>query len=152
VSLEEKRKLYPKMPAIEYGPMGKNVLIYRIDGDEKTAGGLYVPEENREVKSRGILMAAGLGAMDKLADALIEIGDEVCLARFGGDDREIKRKATEARATILECKVEDILGSVEQPARAESYDIIRSDGEDGYEYGTHYYRPKAEAKTKRRAA
>ena len=152
MSLADKRKIFPNMPAVEYGPMGKNVLLYRIEGEEKTVGGLYVPDANREIKSRGILLAAGLAALDVLADALIEIGDEVCIARFGGDDREIKRREGQAKATILECKVEDINGSVEQLERAKGYDIIRSDGDDGYEAGTHYYRKKTEAKQKGRAA
>jgi chaperonin GroES len=151
MSLADARKRFPSMPPVEYGPMGKNVLLYRIEGEEKTVGGIIVPDANREVRSRGILLAAGLGALDVLADALIEIGDEVCIARFGGDDREIKRQAGGAKTTILECKVEDINGSVEQPERAKGYDIVRSDGEDGYEAGTHYYRRK-EAARKGKAA
>lgn len=151
--LEEARKRYPGMPAsLEYLPKGKRVIIYRLDGEEKTAGGLYVPEEHREVRSRGVLMAAGLAAMDELHDALIEIGDEVCIGRFAGDDRELKRREGSARVTILECFAEDIAGSVDAVKRSENYDVVRSDGDDGYEYGEHRYEPRQAERRKGRAA
>lgn len=112
--------------AIPYGCAWKNVLIRRLQAEEKTAGGLYVPEEHRTVYSRGILLDAGLAAMDALADELIEIGDEVYFGFFAGRDREEgKRTAGEAPKTVLECKVEDIHGSKEQLARREKYTRVR---------------------------
>lgn len=134
MSLADAKKRFPEMPEIEYLPMGKNVLVYRIPGEEKTAGGLFVPDANREVKSRGILLAAGLAARDILADNLIEIGDEVCGARWGWEDRDTKRKEGAAVSTIAECKVEDILGSVDALRRAESYEVVRDEktGEHNY--------------------
>src|SRR5262245_23550595 len=102
--------------------MGHNVLIWRLGGEEKTAGGLYVPEEHREVKSRGILLSTGLAAHDILEDALIEVGDEVCFSHWAGRDRETKeRTAGEKASKILECKAEDILGSVDALERLKDY-------------------------------
>lgn len=112
------------IPKIGYLPMGKNVLIFRLEGEEKTAGGIIVPDVHKEVKSRGILLAAGLAARDVLADALIDIGDEVCFAHFAGRDREVEKREGKAPAKILECKVEDILGSVDALDRVKDYDIV----------------------------
>ena len=137
MGLEEKRKKYD-IPEPFYLPLGKNVLIWRIEGEEKTAGGLYVPEEHREVKTRGVLIAAGLAALDVLADNLIAVGDEVVFAKYAGRDREApERKQGEKTTKILECKVEDVLGSVDALVRVKNYDAKR-DGETG----EHFYARK----------
>jgi chaperonin GroES len=112
------------IPPLGYLPIGKNVLIYRIEGEEKTKGGIIVPEVHKEVKSRGILLAAGLQARDILADGLIEIGDEVCFAHYAGRDREVEKREGKAPSKILECKVEDVLGSVDALERVKGYDIV----------------------------
>jgi chaperonin GroES len=113
------------IPAIPYLPLSKNVLIFRLEGEEKTKGGIIVPDVHKEVKSRGILLAAGLAARDVLADGLIDIGDEVCFAYFAGRDRKSEeRESGSAGKAILECKVEDILGSVDALERVKSYDIV----------------------------
>lgn len=113
------------IPALPYLPLGKNVLIFRLKGEEKTKGGIIVPDVHKEVKSRGILLAAGLAARDVLADGLIEIGDEVCFAYFAGRDRKSEeREAGQEAASILECKVEDVLGSVDALERIKGYDIV----------------------------
>jgi len=113
------------IPRVGYLPLGKNVLIFRLEGEEKTKGGIIVPDEHKEVKSRGILLAAGLAARDILADGLIEIGDEVCFAYFAGRDRKTEeRNAGTAGKSILECKVEDILGSVDALERVKDYEIV----------------------------
>ena len=113
------------IPALAYLPIGKNVLIFRLEGEDKTKGGIIVPDVHKEVKSRGILLAAGLQARDILADGLIEIGDEVCFAHFAGRDRQTgERDAGTAGKAILECKVEDILGSVDALERIKGYNIV----------------------------
>ena len=112
------------IPQIGYLPIGKNVLIFRLEGEEKTKGGIIVPDAHKEVKSRGILLAAGLAARDILADGLIDIGDEVCFAHFAGRDREVEKHEGKAPSKILECKVEDILGSVDAIERVKDYEIV----------------------------
>ena len=113
------------LPRPAYIPIGKNVLIYRLEGEEQTVGGIVIPQTSQEVKSRGILLAAGLAARDVLADGLIEIGDEVCFAYFAGRDRKTEeRDAGSAGKAILECKVEDILGSVDALERIKGYEIV----------------------------
>jgi chaperonin GroES len=121
--LDERKKQYD-MPRPAYLPLGKNVLIYRLEGEEKTVGGIVIPQTSQEVKSRGILLAAGLQARDVLADGLIDIGDEVCFAHYAGRDREVEKREGKAPSKILECKVEDILGSVDALDRIKDYDIV----------------------------
>jgi chaperonin GroES len=125
------------IPALPYLPMGKNVLIYRLDGEEKTKGGIVIPETAKEVRSRGILLAAGLAARDILADGLIEIGDEVCFAHYAGRDREVEKREGKAPSKILECKVEDVLGSVDALERVKEYEIAYDE-----EFGGRIYEKK----------
>ncbi len=122
------------IPPLPYLPLGKNVLIYRIDGEEKTIGGIVIPQTSQEVKSRGILLAAGLVARDVLADGLIEIGDEVCFAHYAGRDREVEKREGKAPSKILECKVEDVLGSVDALDRVKNYDVVYDDEAEGRIY------------------
>ena len=122
------------IPALPYLPLAKNVLIFRLEGEEKTKGGIIVPDVHKEVKSRGILLAAGLQARDILADGLIEIGDEVCFAHYAGRDREVEKREGKAPSKILECKVEDILGSVDALERVKDYDIVYDDDAEGRIY------------------
>lgn len=136
MSLDEKRKKYD-IPQIPYLPIGKNVLIWRIEAEEKTPGGLHIPDTSKEVKSRGVLLAAGLAAMDIFADNLVEVGDEVCFAHYAGRDRETgERIAGATSKKILECKAEDVLGSVDAIERSKGYRVyIDEDNE-------HHWRVK----------
>lgn len=129
------------IPPVPYLPMGEVVLVYRIPSDEKTAGGLYVPEEHRSPLPRGILIAAGLAARDVMADHLIEIGDIVYFGRWEGDEKEFKRDAAEKGQKLLQLKVRGILGSADALFRSEHYDIVRVTNEDGTT--EHMYKRKA---------
>lgn len=141
MSLEAKRKKYD-IPEIPYLPKAMNVLVYRISGDEKTSGGIFIPDQHREIKSRGVLLAAGCEAMDELADGLIEIGDEVCCAHYAGRDRkEEGREAGEVARSVWEMKVQDILGSVEAVARSKNYTMTLQTNSDGDRW--HIWKEKA---------
>lgn len=136
------------IPPIPSHPIGDICMVYRIPGAEKV-GVLYVPEEHREVAERGVLLAAGLGALDKLADHGVEIGDIVEFGRYAGRERqdERARKEGEAGKAILRMKADDIQCSEDLIERLASGELTvkRSDGTDpnGFEFGTHFYERKA---------
>lgn len=145
--LEDRQKKY-NIPAIPYLPRGDRVLIWRILPEQKTAGGLYVPEAHQGVKSHGIIVAAGLAARDVMADALIELGDDVYFGEYAGRDRKLEgREATKTSDQLLECLIQDVNGSYDAVARADDYDIVRIATEDGERL--HVYEKK---NTKRKAA
>ena len=120
--LDRLRKQYD-IPDVPYLPLGKVCLVFRMPSEEKTAGGLYVPEDNRGPKSYGVLVAAGLAAREILRDALIEIGDIVHFGRYEGDESEFKRVAASSGIKLLQLKVEGILGSVDALKRVTEYEI-----------------------------
>ena len=131
--LEDKRRKF-NIPPIPYLPAGKRVIVWRLPSEQRTAGGLFVPESHATVKSRGILLAAGLAARDVLKDALVEIGDEVYFGRFAGVERDVERKEASTQPTLLEMAVEDVGGSVEAIARLEGYRVAYDE-----ELGEHWY-------------
>lgn len=137
--LVERMKQY-EIPPIPYLPGGKNVLVYRIPTETKTAGGLFIPEEHREADCRAVVLAAGLGARDIMRDHLQEIGDIVWIARFAGYEKGIERdrSAGEAGKKFLQLKADDILGTEDGWAR------FNSDYEVAYDEdtGEHYYARK----------
>lgn len=110
--LRERRKEY-SIPGLPYLPKGKCVLIYRLPSETRTAGGLIIPEDAEEAKPMGVLLAAGLGAMDELRDALIEIGDIVWFARYAGWEKEVERDPMNKGRHILQADSKEILGSVD---------------------------------------
>lgn len=146
--LEERRKQYSEMPNVPCLPIGKKVVVWRLPLDTRTAGGLYVPEEHANPQRTGILMAAGLKAMDAMRDALIEIGDEVWLPRFTTNSPEVSREGAQKGKHVELLNIEDIVGSVDGQARLErDYEIAFDD-----ESGQHHYVKRGEKPAKRRAA
>lgn len=119
----EARRAELDIPALPYLPMGKNVLIFRIPEEEKTAGGLFIPETVREARERGVLIAAGLAAQEIMGDHLIELGDIVWFGRFAGRESEVARAAEGKGAYVLQVKIEDVLGSVDALQRVDGYEV-----------------------------
>lgn len=119
------------IPDVPYLPLGKVCLVYRIQAEEKTAGGLYVPEEHAGPNPYGVLVAAGIKAREILRDALIEVGDIVYFGRYEGDEKEFKREAAAKGMYLLQLKVEGLLGSVDALERVKKYKIEEVETVDG---------------------
>jgi len=138
--LEERMKQY-SIPPIPGLPMGKTILVFRVPPVEKTAGGLYIPESDQGEQEIGVLLAAGLGALDILKAALIDIGDVVWFGRFAGTNRTVRREAAQKAEQITAMKVEDVQISVDALERLKKYDIKEFEV-DGEPTGQHFYVPK----------
>jgi chaperonin GroES len=70
-------------------PLNDRVLVKRLESEEKTAGGLYIPDTAKEKPSRGKVVAAGPG---KLADdgkrtaLAVKAGDRVLFNKYAGTE------------------------------------------------------------------
>lgn len=133
------------IPPIPYLPLGKNVILFRMPAETTTAGGLIIPETEWQPKPEGVLLAAGLNALDILRDNLIELGDVVWFGRFAGWDKEVKRDPANKGKAVVQMKVEDILGSVDAVSRvyggrATHHIDFDSDADDGN--GQHVYKER----------
>lgn len=142
--LAERIKQY-SIPKIPYLPKGKNVLVFRIPAEDRSAGGIILVEDAKEPKTMGVLVAAGLAARDEMRDHLIELGDVVWFGRFAGWEKEVERDPEGKGRTIMQMKIEDVNGSVDAIDRLDDHTI-----EYDEETGQHFYEPKKT--TKRKAA
>ena len=116
--LAERRRTYD-IPELPYLPCGKVVLVFRLPNETRTSGGLFLAETAQEPKTMGVLVGAGLEAMDILKDHLIEIGDIVWFGKFEGWEHEVKRDAENKGKQINQFKVDGILGSVDAIERVQ---------------------------------
>jgi chaperonin GroES len=94
--------------------MHDRVLIRRIEADEKTAGGIIIPDTAKEKPSQGEVIAVGPGGRDesgKLIPIDIKAGDRVLFGKWSGT--EVKIDGEE----LLIMKESDILGVVEETGK-----------------------------------
>lgn len=95
---------------MKFKPLHDRVLVKRLEMEEKTAGGIIIPDTAKEKPQRGEVMAAGPGKIDddgKLVPMSVKKGDIVLFAKYAGT--EIKLDGVEH----LVMREEDILAIVE---------------------------------------
>jgi chaperonin GroES len=73
-------------------PLGANVIVKRLDADERTAGGILLPENSREKPREGRVLSIGDGR--RLADGSrlphqVREGDRVVFAGYAGVEVEV---------------------------------------------------------------
>ena len=98
-----------------FRPLHDRVLVRRIEADEKTAGGIIIPDSAKEKPSEGEIVAVGSGAKadDGTVTPLdVKAGDRVLFGKWSGT--EIKLDGQE----LLIMKESDIMGVIEGKARA----------------------------------
>lgn len=72
-------------------PIGARVLVERVKAEEKTAGGLFLPEQAQEKPQKAVVKALGTGGRDKDGNLLpfnVKEGDTVLVSKYGGVDLE----------------------------------------------------------------
>lgn len=96
-------------PTTNIKPLFNNVLVKPLEAEEKTAGGIYLPDSAKEKPQIGVVMAVGDGDVTPKGDRhqmTVKVGDRVMYKKWGGN--EIKVGSEEW--TIVEEK--DILAIV----------------------------------------
>ena len=96
---------------MKFRPLHDRVVIRRIEGDEKTKGGIIIPDTAKEKPQEGEVIAAGPGARDesgKLVPLDLKAGDRVLFGKRSGT--EVKIDGEE----LLIMKESDIMGVIEQ--------------------------------------
>ncbi len=91
-------------------PLHDRVLVERIEAEEKTSGGIIIPETAKEKPSEGKVIAVGNGVRDdsgKLNALDVKVGDKILFAKWGAADVKIDGKE------LLILKESDILAVVE---------------------------------------
>ena len=91
-------------------PLHDRVLVRRIEQDQKTAGGIIIPDTAQEKPQEGEVVAAGPGARGedgKLAPLDVNAGDRILFGKWSGT--EVKVDGEE----LLIMKESDIMGVIE---------------------------------------
>ena len=95
---------------MSFRPLHDRVLVRRIDADEKTAGGVIIPDTAKEKPQRGEVVAVGAGTRTedgRLTPLDVMVGDEVLFGKWSGTEVKIDGE------DLLIMKESDILGVVE---------------------------------------
>jgi len=91
-------------------PLGNRILVLRVDGEEKTSGGIIIPDSAKEKPQEGKIVAAGPGKVNEKGERIqldVKEGDRVLFGKYAGND--IKIDGIEH----LIMQEDDILGIVE---------------------------------------
>jgi chaperonin GroES len=88
-------------------PLGSRVLVKRVESEEKSAGGIFLPDSAKEKPQEAEVIELGTGGRDddgKLIEFNVKKGDRVLISKYGGT--EIKLDGNE----FLILSESDILG------------------------------------------
>ena len=98
---------------MHFKPLHDRVLVRRIEAEEKTAGGIIIPDTAKEKPMEGEVVAVGLGARDdagKLVELAVKAGDRILFGKWSGTEVRIDGE------DLLIMKESDILGIIETTA------------------------------------
>lgn len=92
-----------------FKPLHDRVLVRRVEGDEKTKGGLIIPDSAKEKPSEGEIVSVGDGARKdngELIEMAVKAGDRVLFGKWSGTEITIDGEE------LLIMKESDILGKL----------------------------------------
>jgi chaperonin GroES len=91
-------------------PLSDRILVQRTAEDEKTKGGIIIPDTAKEKPAEGKVVATGNGRMGedgKLLPMDVKVGDRVLFSKYGGMDVKIDGE------DYLILRQDDVLGVIE---------------------------------------
>ena len=97
----------------KFRPLHDRVVLRRLTAEEKTAGGIIIPDTAKEKPMEGEIVAAGPGARNEtgaLVALEVKAGDRVLFGKWSGTEVKIDGE------DLLIMKESDILGIIEAPA------------------------------------
>ena len=102
---------------MDFKPLHDRVLVRRIDSDEKTAGGLIIPDTAKEKPQEGEVIGGGDGARKdsgELIPMAVKAGDRILFGKWSGTEVKIDGE------DLLIMKESDILGIITDAAAAKA--------------------------------
>jgi chaperonin GroES len=95
---------------MKFRPLRDRIVIRRIEGEEKTKGGIIIPDTAKEKPQEGEVIAVGPGARDesgKLIPPDVKAGDRVLFGKWSGTEVKIDGE------DLLIMKESDVMGVIE---------------------------------------
>jgi len=96
---------------MKFRPLHDRVLVRRVEQEEKTSGGIIIPDTAKEKPMEGEVIAIGPGGRDetgKLIPIDVEVGDRVLFGKWSGTEVRIDGEE------LLIMKESDIMGVIEE--------------------------------------
>ena len=96
---------------MKFRPLHDRVVVKRIDAEEKSAGGIIIPDTAKEKPSQGEVIAVGPGGRDesgRLIPIDVKVGDRVLFGKWSGTEVVIDGE------DLLIMKESDVFGVVEE--------------------------------------
>lgn len=96
-----------------FRPLHDRILVRRIEAEEKSAGGIIIPDTAKEKPSEGEIIAVGSGARDdtgRIIELDVKVGDRILFGKWSGT--EIKLDGED----LLIMKESDVMGVIEATA------------------------------------
>lgn len=95
-------------------PLHDRVLVRRIDEDERTSGGIIIPDTAKEKPMQGEVLAVGAGARNEKGEVVpmdVKVGDRVLFGKWSGTEVTLDGEE------LVIMKESDIMGVIEPSAR-----------------------------------
>ena len=95
---------------MHFRPLHDRVVVRRIEAEEKTSGGIIIPDTAKEKPQEGEVVAVGPGARDdsgQLVELSVKAGDRILLGKWSGTEVKIDGE------DLLIMKESDILGVID---------------------------------------
>jgi len=95
---------------MNFRPLGDRVLVKRVEEEEKTRGGIIIPDTAKEKPQEGEVIAVGPGARDEDGDRIamdVKAGDRILFGKWSGTEVRVDGQ------DLLIMKESDILGVIE---------------------------------------
>ena len=74
-------------------PLNDRILIKRVEEEEKTKGGIIIPDSAKEKPAEGIVVAVGNGKHNDKGERIaleVKVGDRVLFSKYGGTDVKLE--------------------------------------------------------------
>ena len=74
---------------MKFRPLHDRVVVRRIEGEEKTKGGIIIPDTAKEKPQEGEVVAVGAGRFDDKGERVpmdVKVGDKVVFSKYGGTE------------------------------------------------------------------
>jgi chaperonin GroES len=97
--------------SMKFRPLHDRVVVKRIDAEEKTSGGIIIPDTAKEKPSQGEIVAVGPGGRDeagKLIPIDLKVGERVLFGKWSGTEVKIDGQ------DLLIMKESDVMGVIEE--------------------------------------
>ena len=91
-------------------PLNDRILVKRLEEEEKTAGGIIIPDSAKEKPAEGEIVAVGPGKLSDTGERVamdVAVGDRVLFSKYGGTDVKLDGE------DFLIMREDDILGVIE---------------------------------------